>query len=118
MSKFKSNLTLSYKEIRGKRADLVTEDVKIAQEDIIRSLSDEKRALERKLMDLEDLSPDSEMSLHPGRKEFDPTHWVKTVQDTKVQLALIDQKLIIANETNVEFFGETVKSTVKATVKK
>ena len=42
ISKFEKNLTLSHKDIRGKRALLISEDVKIAQEDVIRELSDKK----------------------------------------------------------------------------
>ena len=106
MSKFQNNLTISYREIRGKRAALITEDVKIAQEDLIRSLTDEKRTLERELLDLEDLSPDSEMSLHPGKKEFNAVHWVNRMQDLKITLALNKQKLAIALETSEEFFSE------------
>lgn len=117
MSKFQNNLTLSYKDIRGKRASLITEDVKIAQEDVIKNLSDQKRSLERKLLDLEDLSPDSEMSLHPGRKEFNPVNWVNQVQDTKVTLEIVERKLTIAKDTYEEFFGEVKTTTRKTTTK-
>lgn len=103
-NKFEKNLTLSHKDIRGKRATAIAEDVKIAQEDIIRELSDSKRALNRKLLDLEDLSPDNELSLHPGRKDFNAKLWAKEVQDTKVALVLTDQKLKIAEETLAEYF--------------
>ncbi len=103
-NKFEKNLTLSHKDIRGKRATAIAEDVKIAQEDIIRELSDNKRALNRKLLDLEDLSPDNELSLHPGRKDFNAKLWAKEVQDTKVALVLTEQKLKIAEETLAEYF--------------
>ena len=55
-------------------------------------------------MDLDDLSPDNELSLHPGRKEFNAKIWVKQVQETKLELALTSQELDIAEETLKEYF--------------
>lgn len=118
MSKFEKNLTLSHKEIRGKRAELITEDVRLAQEDYLRDLTDKKRELARKLMNLEDLSPDNELSLHPGKADFDAKKWIKEVNDTELALVIIEQKIEVSKRVQDKFFGEeevVSKPTVKRT---
>lgn len=103
-NKFTKNLTLSYKDIRGKRAEFISDDAQNAQEELIRDLQTKKRAFEKKLLNLEDLSPDSEMSLHPTKGSFDGKQWVKEIQDTKVNLQLLEVQLTIANATYDEYF--------------
>jgi hypothetical protein len=105
-NKFAKNLRLNNKEIRGKRADFIVDDAKTAQEELVRKLSQEYKAFERKLINLEDLSPDTTQSLHPSKNGFDATNWVNDVQSTKVAMAMKKVEVEIAEKTLAEYFTE------------
>jgi hypothetical protein len=92
-SKFVKNLEATHKEIRGKRASLICEDSKFAFEERLRSSEVQKRKLERTLANLEDFHPDSTTTLKVTSKDFNPDSWVKELCDTKLELALLTQKM-------------------------
>lgn len=104
-NKFTKNLQASHKDIRGKRAELISSDAEDAQNDLVRELQQKKRDLERKLLNLEDLSPDTELSLKPTKGDFDAKSWVREVHKTKVELVLLEKELEIAEGTQSEYFG-------------
>ena len=106
MNKFTKNLEATNKEIKGKRAQMIAIEVQEEQTDLLTKLKREKRALDKKLMDLEDLSPDSAYSLRPTAKDFNAKNWVKEIQDTKVSLRLIEVQIEIAEDTFKEYFSE------------
>ena len=113
-NKFTTNLTLSNKEIKGKRADLLSADASDAQQDLVRELSANVRDLERTIMNLEDLSPDSTTSLHPTKGSFDAKKWVEDMQEAKVQLKMSKIELKLAKETLEEYFTEIEDNLVEA----
>lgn len=104
-NKFTQNLKASHKDIIAKRAAILAEDAKDAQNDLITNLKKEVRLLETKLMNLEDLSPDTTITLRITPKDFDATQWVNELHNTKVQLSLKKIELDIATATYEEFFS-------------
>jgi len=106
MNKFISTLTASNKSIKEARAKMVSEDAIDAQAELVRDLKKDKRELERKLMQLSDMSPDSELSLKVVKDTFNAKEWAKTIQTTKVDLANKTVEIELAEETYKEWFGE------------
>lgn len=105
LNKFTKNLEATNKEIKGRRAQMIATEVEEEQKDLITNLGRQKRQLEKKLMDLEDLSPDSAYSLRPTSKDFVAKNWVADVQETKISLKLIEVQIEVANQTLVEYFN-------------
>ena len=109
-NKFTRNITLSNKDIRGKRADIMSDNAKAAQQDLINALEAGKRQLTTKLMDLEDLSPDSELSLRPTKSGFDAEKWVSSLQEVKIALIENEVRLNCALGTFKEYFADGTKA--------
>ncbi len=106
MNKFETGLVQDAKGIRKQRAAALGKATADAQIDLIRDLEKEKRLLDSKLMDLTDLSPENEYDLRPTAKNFDPTTWVKALQNVKVELLNVEIQLEVANDTFDEWFGD------------
>lgn len=105
VNKFTTNLQLSNKEIKDKRAVMICEDAEESQIELVAEIKKRKRTLEKELMDLEDMSASSADSLHPGKKGFVASEWTKSIQGVKVALRMIEVELEIANETTNEYFN-------------
>lgn len=108
-TKFEKDLRLSSKGIRGQRAEFATQDAIAAQDDLINSILKRKRDYERKLVKLQDVHPDSELSLQVTRDSADEYYWenwVAQVQKNKIQLANIEVELKLAKETKETWFTE------------
>lgn len=103
--KFEELLNANSKTIKANRAKLIAEDAQIAQADIVREIQDRKRSLQRELLDLTDLHPDSELSLTVIKKDADIKSVFKKIQSLKVQLIMIERELQIAEETQKEWFN-------------
>lgn len=103
-NKFISNLTASNKEIKEQRAKFIAEDAQEAFNVLITSKQKEIRDLEKELMNLEDLSPTTAMSLMPTSDNFKAEEWVKKLTDTKIQLKISKEELQIIKETYSEYF--------------
>jgi len=106
MNKFISNLTASNKTIKESRAKIVSEDALDAQTELVRELKKSKRELERRLIQLSDMSPDSELSLKVVKDNFNAAAWVKEIQDIKIELANKEVELTLAEATFNEWFGD------------
>jgi len=106
MSKFVSNLVKDSKGIKQQRAEILAEETKNEQDDLVREITKRKRDLEIKLLNLTDLSPDNTYSLKPGGEGFNPKSWVREIQNTKIELLNIAVELKAANETTAEWFGD------------
>lgn len=104
--KFITNLKRSNKQIKDARAKIIAEDALDAQTQLLDSIKREKRELDRKLLELTDLHPDSELSLRVVRKDFNAKELFKEIQSTKVELANKTVELQIAMETYTEWFDE------------
>lgn len=111
-SKFFNNLNASHADIKAKRAEIICQDAKAAQQKLIDELSQKDRDLQRKLMSLEDLGPDSTISLNPISGSFNASDWVKEVQEVKIELRLNSVELEIAKATYTEYFE--IEDEVKA----
>lgn len=106
MNKFQKTLSADNKTIKAARAKIVSEDIKDAQEEVVRKIKQEKRDLERRLIQLSDLSPDSEFSLKVVKDNFDASKWAEETQEIKVALANKTVELTLAEETFNEWFTD------------
>ncbi|HEY4065154.1 MAG TPA: hypothetical protein VGM30_24790 [Puia sp.] len=114
MNKFVQNLTLSDNGIKSKRAGILGTQAKTAQDKLVLTLRGEKEELDSKLTQLEDLAPDTSISLKPGGDHFDASAWVEAMQETKVALVNKKIELKIAEETLAEWFTAPVEEAAKA----
>lgn len=105
MKKFEKNLTASNESIKGTRAKLACDAAEAATEKIIAEIKDRKRKLEMKLAKLDDLNPDTTVSLNVS-DNFNPDTWASEMQNTKVALVLVNGELKVAQETMKDYFTE------------
>lgn len=103
-NKFSTNLNASHADIKAMRSEIVSSDAEAAQKELIEKLKKDKRELQNKLLNLDDLSPESADSLNVVRGQFDGAKWANELQNTKVSIQLIDVQLKIAEETYSEYF--------------
>ena len=106
VNKFTKNLSQSHKDIRGKKAQLIADDAKDAQENLVRTLKQEYRDLERTLVNLDDIYPENVTSLSVTKLGFDAKEWVKEMHENKLALALKKVEVDTAEDTLREYFGE------------
>lgn len=106
MNKFTTMLAASHKSIKESRARLISEDTADAQEDLVRRLKKDGRDIEREIMKLEDLAPDSTLSLNPTKDSYDADEWVKQMQDAKIKQLNIKIQLKLAIETSTSWFND------------
>lgn len=111
-NKFINNLVKDAHGIKQQRAEILAEETKYEQEEIVRNLAKEKRALETKLVAMTDLSPDNTYSLRPGGDGFNPKQWVREMQNVKVALLNKEVELQLAEETLEEWFGDAEEENV------
>jgi hypothetical protein len=106
MGKFLDRMSQNDSKALVARARQIDTQARIAQEDIIAKLKNEKAKLELKLQDLTDFAPETTQSLRPGVANWDPTKWAKELHATKVALYENSVELQIAQSTMKEFFGD------------
>jgi predicted nuclease with TOPRIM domain len=106
MNKLQQMLRASSKEIKGVRADLLTNNLKREQSRMVMDLEDELETMTEQLNSLNDLYPNSEMTLRIVAKDFNPKAWVRDTQKLKVDVKLKSVELAIAKETAKEWFDE------------
>lgn len=106
MNKFEKMLSADNKTIKAARAKIVAEDIKDAQDEVVRNLRQEKRDFERRLIQLSDLSPDSEFSLKVIKDNFNAKEWAKETQAIKIELANKQVELELAEATYNEWFSD------------
>ena len=104
-NKFQQLLAGSSKDIREQRANMIATQTQKVQETLVRNLMDERDKLEWKLMELTDISRDSDFSLMVTKKDFNADEWARNVQTLKVQLLDNEIQLTTAKETLKEWFG-------------
>ena len=101
---FTANLSKSNTEIKESRAKRIGQQAEMAQDTLVRSLKSEVLSIEAKLDDLEDLSPNTTMSLNPTKGEFKAEMWVTSIQELSVDLAEKKFELDIAQKTYNKYF--------------
>ena len=105
MTKFEKDLSMSHKDIKGKRAKIFTTDAKIDSENFIRNLTEKKREIEKQIFNLEDFHVDSTTSLKVTTAGFDSADWVEKLNDLEVKLILLEQRIIVANKIHDKWFN-------------
>lgn len=106
MNNFVKNLTRDSAGILEQRANLLGKETNDAQIDLIRALEAEERVLEKRQLDLTDLSPENSFDLKPGGKNYNAQNWVKEMQNIKIGLLNVKIQLVAAKETLGEWFSE------------
>jgi len=105
-TKFARNLSASNKDIRGQRADMLSEEVALEVEGFVGDLKRERVSLKNKIVRLTDLAPDSKDSLRAGSKDFNAKAWVAELHQAKMDLKLKEIELEVGNSIEKEWFTE------------
>ena len=104
---FVNNLTKSNTEIKATRAERIAKATEKSQRALVDKLDAEVDKLRARMEDLEDLSPDTELSLQPVRDgEFNSENWTKEMQKVQIELANKGFELTIAKKTYAKYFTE------------
>jgi predicted ATP-grasp superfamily ATP-dependent carboligase len=105
-NKFTKNISQN-SSVLTDRAVIVAGQAKRAQEDLVRSIEGRIDDMKMNIIKMTDISPDNTQSLKPtGQVVENPKQWVEDLHKTKVELALAEAELKIANETLSEWFSE------------
>lgn len=104
-SKFFRHLTKNSKEVTETRAKVIVRQAKTAQEKLLNNLKTDKENLELKLEELNDVFPNSTMTLKVA-EGFNAERWVEDIQNTKIALLNNQVELKAAEETFNEWFVE------------
>ena len=88
-TKFFKNLTMSNKEIKGKRAVAVEEQTKAAFEGKLREYEDKLRKIKAKIWTLEDLALDTTTFLNPTGSKFDAEAWANDMDKYLLEKDLV-----------------------------
>ena len=111
---FVKNLTKSNNEIKATRAERIAKAAEKSQRSLVDKLDAEVDKLKARMEDLEDLSPDTELSLQPVKDgEFNSDNWVAEMQRTQIALANKELELEIAKRTYEKYFTEEVSTKTK-----
>lgn len=107
MNKFEKLISTNSDVTLQRRAGILSNESKMAQEDIIATI---KRAINQEeltLMSLTDFAPTHTTSLQPGNfVQGGATEWAQNLQKCKENIYNLKIKLKIAEETYNEYFTE------------
>lgn len=103
--KFQQILNSDHLQIKQSRSEIIFQDFKSEQEELVRNLENDVRQLQKKLMNLTDIYPESSLSLMVTKPDIDAKQWVKEIQSTKVSLEIKQRELDIAKSTQNEWFN-------------
>lgn len=107
MNKFEKLISANSNSTLKRRAGIISNESKMAQEDIIATI---KRAINQEeltLMSLTDFAPTNTTSLQPGNfAQGGATEWAQNLQKCKENIYNLKIKLKIAEETYNEYFTE------------
>lgn len=107
MNKFEKLISANSNSTLKRRAGIISNESKMAQEDIIATI---KRAINQEeltLMSLTDFAPTQTTSLQPGNfAQGGATEWAQNLQKCKENIYNLKIKLQIAEETYNEYFTE------------
>lgn len=107
MNKFEKLISANSNSTLKRRAGIISNESKMAQEDIIATI---KRAINQEeltLMSLTDFAPTHTTSLQPGNfAQGGASNWAQELQKCKENLYNLKIKLKLAQETYEEYFTE------------
>lgn len=106
MTKFLKMMSQNDSRALRQRAESINTQAAIAQKNLINQLTDKKVSLELKVQNLTDFAPETTQSLRPSTGDWNPSEWVKKLQDAKVALYEVQINLTIAEDTYKEFFED------------
>jgi hypothetical protein len=106
MNKFLSQLTNSSDKVIQTRANHLSQLAKLEQENLINGLSNRLLTKKFELEKLNDMNPETSVSLRPGGENFNPQAWVSTNQRMKLEIIDLEVELATAKDTYTEFFAE------------
>lgn len=102
-NKFFNQITVSHKGIREQRALNLSKRAQMEQEQYVRDLESKQLDLEAKIDQLADLGPKSTMSL--DNPDISAKDWVRDMNKAVLDLALLEERINIANEISKEWFN-------------
>ena len=106
MNKFQRVLGFASKEIRKARAFMINEDMTLEQQRLIDNISEARRGINRKLLEITDVNRDSELSLMVTKKDFNAKDWVEKKQTLELELVENEIELLTAQKTYDEWFAD------------
>lgn len=116
MGKFLQIMSQNDSKALVARASQINTQARIAQEEIVHKLKNEKAQIEINIQNLTDFAPDTTQSLRPGTKNWNPSQWAKDLQAQKVAYYTVNLNLKIAEDTLKEFFGDGDEDADDATI--
>lgn len=105
MKKLLANITLSNKELKGRRGSQLVELLEMGHNAVVSELKCLVMGLEQKIEDHKDFNMSHTTQLKFDKPE-DTKAWAEELQAMKVKLALKQRELDIAMETSEELFTE------------
>lgn len=103
---FYNNLTANNNGIIAKRAELIFKQGESAARKQLDALKDELSDLELREMNLEDLSPETSVSLLPAEGKFEGNEWFKQLSDIAIKKDIINRKIEIVEKLYNKYFKE------------
>lgn len=107
---FYNNLTANNNGIIAKRAELIFKQGESAARKQLEALKDEYAELELKEMNLEDLSPETTVSLLPAEGKFEGSKWFAQLSEIAIKKDIIERKISIVEKIYSKYF-ETEEET-------
>ena len=108
-NKFEQMITMTgNKALKARAAQIVT-TARIAYQNKVNTLLNEKTQLELKLAECMDLAPTNTFATTPNATNFNAEEWVETIQDLEVKIWKVGIELEIAERNYKNFFEEIVE---------
>ena len=110
MNKFEKLISANSNSTLKRRAGIISNEAKMAQEDIVATITRALNQEELKLMSLTDFAPTETTSLQPGNfTDGGAIEWAQELQKCKETIYNLTIKLQLAKETYKEYFEEVVE---------
>lgn len=116
MKKLLANITMSNKELKGRRGSQLVELLEMGHSAIVSKLKYDVMNLEQKIEDHQDFNPSHTTQLKFD-KPADTEQWATQLHEMKVQLFIKKRDLEIAEETTEELFTDVEERNSKGQFK-
>jgi len=111
--KFQTILAAQGQEVLDSRAAMVLKRAKAAMTKKLSDLDEKRDCIETEILNLTDLSVETKDSLRPGDKNFNAKEWVDKLCSLKMDLALLEDEIAIAEEVAAEYFEVATAETAE-----
>ena len=110
MNKFEKLISANSNSTLKRRAGIISNEAKMAQDEIIATITRALNQENLKLMSLTDFAPTQTTSLQPGNFEQDgATEWAQELQKCKENIYNLNIKLQLTKETYKEYFEDVTE---------